>query len=198
MVRNLWYFRYRYYRKVADDHVGDLEWLPVQDLTMEPEETNELFDDPDAEWDPKRMGEPQLVIQQFKAPNAVNATEVEKREKKEKEEKEAIEEAKRAEEARIDHILGPEDADLQHDDSTKAPVYDGTEASKKATIAAAESFSQAAAAFEVAALKASLSLEEPPVPSAIQGPPSLLGGQGTGLEVMNDIHNENETILFDY
>eukprot|EP00468_Gymnochlora_sp_CCMP2014_P009658 CAMPEP_0167762678 /NCGR_PEP_ID=MMETSP0110_2-20121227/12915_1 /TAXON_ID=629695 /ORGANISM="Gymnochlora sp., Strain CCMP2014" /LENGTH=172 /DNA_ID=CAMNT_0007649607 /DNA_START=255 /DNA_END=773 /DNA_ORIENTATION=- len=108
MLRNFSYFRKNYYKSVPTYAVGNMAWLPVQDLS-EPEATNMLFDEDD--WSPGRLGEPEFVVQQFKAPNAVNADDVKVREKvaaeADRAEREAEEAKRRAEELQINEILGP-------------------------------------------------------------------------------------------
>mmetsp|Transcript_28578 Transcript_28578/g.39818 ORF Transcript_28578/g.39818 Transcript_28578/m.39818 type:complete len:264 (-) Transcript_28578:555-1346(-) len=111
IIRNVKHYRHEYYKVIPDTAVGDLEWLPVTDLTEE-QATNMLFDDDCDPWVPGKKMEPEIRVQQFKAPNAVNASEAEEREKKlqeaERKAKEAAEAERLAEERHINDILGPE------------------------------------------------------------------------------------------
>mmetsp|Transcript_26578 Transcript_26578/g.51484 ORF Transcript_26578/g.51484 Transcript_26578/m.51484 type:complete len:346 (-) Transcript_26578:306-1343(-) len=154
MVRNVFFFKYEYYKELPRDVVGDLEWLPVTDLNHDAGGTA-LFDD-NENWSPSKMFKSDFIVEQFKAPNAVNAAEAAERERKEKEAEEAriaAEEAERlAEEKQINDILGPA--------SEKLPAVDPRDEMAEAKPI---SFSEEAAAFDhdAEALAAGLeSLEE--------------------------------------
>eukprot|EP00472_Partenskyella_glossopodia_P011166 CAMPEP_0197518206 /NCGR_PEP_ID=MMETSP1318-20131121/3337_1 /TAXON_ID=552666 /ORGANISM="Partenskyella glossopodia, Strain RCC365" /LENGTH=279 /DNA_ID=CAMNT_0043068341 /DNA_START=554 /DNA_END=1393 /DNA_ORIENTATION=- len=99
------------------DAGGNLDWLPVNDLGESSVDigaldgTDALFDEDDP-WGPGgRVLEPEFVVEQYKAPNAVNADEAASREKKREEAERAAEAAeqarKLAEEKEMDDILGP-------------------------------------------------------------------------------------------
>mmetsp|Transcript_26127 Transcript_26127/g.62962 ORF Transcript_26127/g.62962 Transcript_26127/m.62962 type:complete len:321 (+) Transcript_26127:89-1051(+) len=112
MIRNYRHLRHRHYKALVTS-AGDLEWLPVGDLSEEPA-TNMLFDDDDL-WGDK---DPEFVVEQFVAPNAVNAAEAKDFEEKQKEEERLAAEAKEAEEKQINDILGPEFEEEENDKPT--------------------------------------------------------------------------------
>eukprot|EP00470_Lotharella_oceanica_P004924 CAMPEP_0170171052 /NCGR_PEP_ID=MMETSP0040_2-20121228/4114_1 /TAXON_ID=641309 /ORGANISM="Lotharella oceanica, Strain CCMP622" /LENGTH=348 /DNA_ID=CAMNT_0010410847 /DNA_START=75 /DNA_END=1121 /DNA_ORIENTATION=- len=174
MVRNVFFFKYEYYKELPRDVVGDLEWLPVTDLNHDAGGTA-LFDD-DEHWSPGKMFKSEFIVEQFKAPNAVNAAEAAERERKEKEAEEAkiaAEEAKRlAEEKQINDILGPPTEKLP-------PVDPQDEMAEAKRI----SFSEEAAAFDhdAEALAAGLeSLEEDGDGDHEEG---ILSGMGPDIEL---------------
>jgi len=188
MIRNVKHYKKENYKVIPNEAVGDMEWLPVSDLSEE-QATNMLFDENDP-WIPGKPMQPEILIQQFQAPNAVNANEAEKRENAiiEAEKKAAeVEETRRlAEEKQINDILGPETDEEDNKMGVEEEVDHPTTAG---------SFEEAAAAFEAATNEVEYDIEED-----LEDKLKLYDDSydDHGREVLNDETSRKTELLFTY